>query len=193
MNGEQLSSGTRSASDDSLGSLAQAARSKQLRTARIILIVVGGLTLAINGFLLARAPDMARGVIDHQVSKAYSRGLSVDEAEVAKARARLLAVLRTVHGGFTGLGALFVLFGIAIYTKPVPITIASLVLYIGAHAIVGFVAPASLVRGLLVKIIIVVSLFKSIQSAIAYERERSGSSTPDVPVSPPDAGRELSG
>ena len=193
MNLEPLSSGANPAPSDSLGNLAQVARSKQLRTARIILIIVGSLTLVINAVVFAMAPGMADDVIAAEVTKARSQGLQIDEAKVAEARSRLTAVLRVIDSAYAATGVLFILFGIAIYIKPVPITITSLVIYVGSHAVVGFFSPVALLNGLLVKILIIVSLFKAIQSAIAYERERSASSTAPPPVDPFDAGMEFSG
>ena len=55
---------------------------------------------------------------------------------------------------------------------PVPITVTSLILYIGAAIVFGVIDPSTLARGIIVKIIIVVCLAKSIQAAVAYQREQ---------------------
>jgi uncharacterized membrane protein (DUF485 family) len=86
------------------------------------------------------------------------------------------------------LGAVFILFGVIIHKFPVPITITSLVLYIGAIAIFAYIQIANsgkgadqaaiiaaLSEGIIFKIIIIVSFIKAIQAAISYQRELNNS------------------
>jgi hypothetical protein len=153
-----------------LGSLAQAARGKKLGEARGILLFIGILTIIANGVLLALARDQIKKEIDKEVLKAGGPA-NVDPAQVKQAEDQAFALVALVNGVAIGLGVLFVVFGIIVKRFPVPITIISLVLYIGAG--LGFAAlnPASLAQGLIIKIIIVVALIRSIQAALAYERE----------------------
>ena len=66
---------------------------------------------------------------------------------------------------------------------PVPCTITGLVLYLGANAAFGLMDPTSLARGLIVKIVIIVALFKAVQAAIAYQKEEQQASlTPMMDV-----------
>jgi len=59
-------------------------------------------------------------------------------------------------------------FGLIIKSYPVPITITSLVLYVAANAAIGLLNPASIASGLILKIFIVLGLFKAIKAARAY-------------------------
>jgi predicted RND superfamily exporter protein len=54
----------------------------------------------------------------------------------------------------------------------VPITIISLVLYLGATAIFAYLAPETIAAGIIIKVIIIIGLAKAIQAAIAYENDR---------------------
>lgn len=65
------------------------------------------------------------------------------------------------------------IFGIIIKRFPVPVTITSLVLYIGAIAVSGLYDPATLAQGVIIKIIVIIALAKAIQTAIAYEKDRT--------------------
>jgi hypothetical protein len=148
-----------------LDSLAQAARQKQLNQARWLLIVIGILTLGINAFFAATA----RSQVDAEM-KAAADGehLFFNEVQIDK-------VVRTVvhvHLMMCIIGTLVILFGIIVKTYPVTITIASLVMYVLAALIFAVLDPQSLLRGLSIKIIIVVALVWSVKAAIAYERER---------------------
>jgi hypothetical protein len=79
-----------------------------------------------------------------------------------------------MHGVSLALGVVFIVLGILVRKYPVPITITALVLYVGAGAIFGLIDPKSLAAGVVVKVIIILALVKSIQSALAYEREQAG-------------------
>jgi hypothetical protein len=145
-----------------LGSLAQAARRKQLNQARWLLIIVGALILGVNAFVAATA----RSQLEAEVRKA---GLQILPGPEFDAAVRLVVVLSVV---LCVLGVVFILFGIIVKMYPVPITIISLVLYVGAALVLAVFDPESILRGLIIKILIVVALASSIRAAIAYEKER---------------------
>jgi hypothetical protein len=127
-----------------LGSLAQSARSKKLNEVRTLLIIIGVLNFIV-------AILVATLLRDQLPSDVYAVAL----------------------GTSLGFGALYVLFGLIVHQFPVPITIISLVLYVGVQVISGVMDPESIPRGLILKVIIIVALAKSIQTAVAYENERS--------------------
>jgi hypothetical protein len=156
-----------------LGSLSQAAREKQLKVARGILLVIGVLSIIANLFFFTLAESNVNEAINQEVAKLHQQGMTENPAEVAKIRDNAVALTRLINGVGVLLGAIFVACGITVRKYPVPITILSLVLYIGAAAVFGYINPASLLSGLIMKIIIIVALAKSVQSAIAYEREKS--------------------
>jgi hypothetical protein len=151
--------------------LAQKARGKQLNQARWILIVVGGLTIVLNGVLMLMLRDQIRNEMKQEIAK-LGPGAFVDQAQVREAEDHAYRMGLLVTGAAVLLGIVFVICGIIIKMFPVPVTITSLVLYILAILGFGALDPTTLVAGLLIKIIVIVALVKAIQAALAYERER---------------------
>jgi hypothetical protein len=149
--------------------LAQSARDKQLNQARWLLIVVGLLTMALNGYLAATA----RTQLEQEVRK---QGIVIGRAEEFDHAVRLVTMIGIVAAL---LGALFVVFGLIIKLYPVPVTVLSLVLYVGATLVFAAINPQTLVAWLIFKIIIVVVLISAIKAAIAYEKERAAEQEPE--------------
>lgn len=141
--------------EQELGSLAQSTREADLGKTKGILLVIGILTLLANGFMFANSRNEVAGV-------------GVGEADFD----RVLTFVRMIYGAGLALGIYFVMAGFFVKKYPVPLTILSLVLYVGATAGFGMLDPTSIVRGLIIKIIIVVALGKSVQTAFAYQKER---------------------
>jgi hypothetical protein len=156
-----------------LGSLSQSARQGQLRSARIILILVGVLTAGFHLFFMSLAEKQVNEAIDGEVRQLQGQGMVFDQQELQKIRDNALRLTRMIHGAFIALGVIFVVLGMVVYAIPVPATVLGLVLYIGANAIVGAIDPSSLLSGALIKILIVIGLFKSVQAAVAYQREKA--------------------
>jgi hypothetical protein len=150
-----------------LGSLTQAARGKQLNVARNILLAIGILTL----------PDQMHKSIQQEVANS---GGQVDPAAVMKAEQELLLTNYALQGGFLALGVLFIIFGLLVKRFPVPITIAALVCYVGAHLVALALNPAAAGAEMIVKIAIVLALVGAIQSAFAYERGKREQEALDV-------------
>jgi hypothetical protein len=147
-----------------LGSLAQSARGKEISQAKGILIVIGILTMAANGFLLFN--------LDNEIQQAIQKG-QVDPAqlEAFKLGATMMGYL--IYGGTALLGLLFFIFGLMVRKYPVPITITSLVLYILSTLLFALLNPMSIASVFFfVKIIIVVALFRAIKAAYAFEGEK---------------------
>ncbi len=142
-----------------LGSLAQAARGNEIKQAQRILIVIGLLTLGLNGYQLYNIPqEIHQAIVQFQIPPA-----NVPEFQEAVTRMGYL-----IYGGAAALGLLFVIFGVIIHRFPVAITVTSLVLYIAATAIFGYLSPATLAAGLIIKLIIVFALFRALMAAFAY-------------------------
>lgn len=120
-----------------------------------MLLFIGVLTLAFNAFLFANATA--------EITKLGLQGEDFD---------RVLGLVRLIYGAGIALGVVFCVCGILVTKFPVPLTILSLVLYVGATAGFAFLAPASLLQGIIFKIIIIVALGKSVQTALAFQRER---------------------
>ncbi len=153
-----------------LPSLAQSARADTLNSARGILFAIGILTLLANGFMFAKSRNEIDEVFAAEIKK-LGPNFVPDEVKVAEAKAGALSTVRMIYGGAAALGALFCVFGGVVKQFPVPVTITSLVLYIGATAVFGVLDPSSLARGAIIKIIMTVGLFKSVQAALAYQKE----------------------
>ncbi len=153
-----------------LGSLAQKARGKQLKQARGILFVIGALTVLANGAFLFMTPSLVQREIDKEVIQ-QGGPQQVDPLLVEQARNEMLALNYAINGLFLGLGVLFLIFGALVYRFPLAMTITSLVLYLLATVLMALLNPASLASGAIWRILFIVALAKSIQSAHAYEKE----------------------
>lgn len=165
----------------SLGSLSQDARSKELRNARGIMFLVGGLTIALNIFGYVMAEDTVNSAITEEIRKVESQGMVVDQAAVAQIRESAVRAALLVSSVMIAVGGLFIVLGATIYKKPVLITIAALAIYVGSTAVFGFLDPATLGNGIILKVVVIVGLAKAVQAAIAYERERSELTTMSEP------------
>lgn len=161
----------RSSVGSSLGSLAQTARTKKLRQARMIMIVIGILTIVANGALLLLLPSQVKKELDKEIAKAKAQGMIVDEAKVEEVRAESLKFGYLVGGVAVALGVVFVVLGLVVNQYPVPATVLGLVLYVGAAVVFGLLNPPSIYAGIIIKIIIVVGLIKAVQAAVAYQKE----------------------
>lgn len=150
--------------DANLGNLAQAARGNQLKSARWIMIVIGILTLAANGFFFATA----RQTIDAEVAKLRQQGMQVDVGEIENA----VRTQQLVCGTMAVLGIVFIVLGILVYKFPVPCTVAGLSLYLLSTLVFAVLDPTQIARGVIIKVFIVIGLFKSVKSAMAYQAER---------------------
>jgi hypothetical protein len=143
-----------------LGSLAQAARGNELKQAQRILIVIGLLTLAVNGFNLYNLPNEIQQAIQQNQ-------IPAEQHEEARQKIAMIGYL--LYGLPALLGVLFVVFGVIIHRFPVAITVTSLVLYVLATVAFALIVPASLAAGIFIKIIIIIALFRAIKAARAYE------------------------
>lgn len=142
---------------EELGSLAQSARQSSLKQARVILIVVGVLTILVNLFGLMN--------IDNEIREVQRQhpGIVISE--------EVVRVARLIYIGSAGLGVVFVILGITVYSAPLVCTVTGLVLYLGGIAVFAVLEPESIIRGIIIKIFIIIGLVKAVQAAAAYERE----------------------
>ncbi len=154
-----------------LGSLAQSARSKQLNMARGILLFIGILTVIVNAVFFAMIEQQVDNEIQAEIRK-LPPGMAVNQAEVARLRETAISLSKLIQGGAIALGAVFIVLGLLVKKHPVPMTVTGLVLYIGAAVVFGFINPQTLYMGWIVKLLIIAGLVKSIQSAVAYQREQ---------------------
>jgi hypothetical protein len=155
-----------------LGSLTQAARQKQLNTARGILIAIGILTIVGNIIFYFMVESQVNDVIKAEIAQARQPGFVIDESKVNELRQAAVRAEKLIKLGTIVLGAVFVGLGLSVKKYPVPATVTGLVLYIGAAAIFALLNPMNLLSGIIIKIIIVAMMIKSIQAAVAYQREK---------------------
>lgn len=147
--------------DESLGSLAQKARTNHLKSARGILIFVGVLTMIVNLVVLS--------FLDTLIQK-EAPGASPEEMQAIK------DVAYVIQGGFVLLGAVFVVLGLLVYRYPVVTTVLGLVLYVAGAVLSGL-------QGIVLKIVIIYFLFRAVQAAFAYQKERNESQSDTIPLS----------
>jgi hypothetical protein len=144
-----------------MGSLAQSARGTQLNQVRWTLIIIGIITIGFNVFMLATNRSNVENILQqkgiHQVPPDIERLLELD---------RLTAI------AFVLLGGIFIVLGLAVKAQPVLCTTLGLVLYIAGNLISAAIDPMTIMQGFIVKIIIVVALFRAIGAARAYENEQ---------------------
>lgn len=172
-----------------LGSLAQAAREKHLRTARGVFIFIGLLTIAVNVFQLASAEFLVEGAIKELLKQENLTEAEADPHQLALARESILRTLQLFGYGTIGLGVVYLLLAAFLKRHPVAICVTGLVLYVAAAVVFGLLDPATLLQGLIVKIVIVIALVKATQAAVAYQKgadPRSGNALTDARhVQPP--------
>lgn len=163
----------------SLPSLSQSVRSKELRTARNVLVIVGVLTVAVNLFFFTQAEQ----AVDSQIRDLQINGQlqNASPSQVAELRSQAIRMVKLIHGGTVALGAVFIVLGLAVKSFPVPATVLGLILYLAGIAVFAAINPASLVQGIIFKIIIVVCLFQSVKSALAHQRQERASLMMDPP------------
>jgi hypothetical protein len=140
-----------------LGSLAQAARTKHLYSARRIMIVIGAIMVIGHIFMAFNA--------ENEVRNEMQKG-QLDADEVV-----LVWIVRAVYGAFALLGVVFIVLGLLTRRFPVAATVTGFVVYLLMHATFAVHDPATLVEGIIFKIIVVVCMAKAIQAAAAYQRE----------------------
>jgi ABC-type siderophore export system fused ATPase/permease subunit len=162
-----------------LPSLSQSARKKELSTARNILLAVGVLTIILIVAFLSQVEEQ----VDTEIQNMRMRGEipdNTDPVKVQEFRDQVVKISKLINGGAAALGAVFVVLGLAVKSFPLPATILGLVLYIGSIAIFGVLNPATLIKGIIFKIIVVVCLFKSVQSAVAHQKQQRESDSGPV-------------
>jgi len=126
----------------SLSSLSQSARMKQLKSARMILIFVGVVTVALNGFLFVQAEAM----VDDEIRNLQMQGIVI-EGDLNQIRDQAIKMRHLIHGGTVALGVVFILLGVAVKSL-----------------LQGLFLPCDM------KIIFIYCLFKAVHSAIGYQR-----------------------
>ncbi len=156
---------------DGLGSLAQSARSKQLRSAKIAMIAVGILTIGANAFMGLGAKAFVEAAFAREL-----KGIPADQIDNAKLAELKESAVKTVQlsaVAFSALGVVFIVLGLLVYRAPVLCTSLGLILYLGGWAIDAAFDPAMLLKGILIKAIVIAALVKALKAAIEYQKEHA--------------------
>jgi hypothetical protein len=151
---------------------------KQLRTARIILFVIGVLTVGVTIVQLTLLKDEAKKLVQKEIAK-QGPGFIPDPVKVREAEEQLVRLATLLGAVQIALGIIFIVFGFIVYLFPVPVTIISLVLYVGSYLAFGLLNPETLAMGIVIKIFIVIAMVKAIQAAIAYQKTKDEDFTDD--------------
>ncbi|MCG3125322.1 MAG: hypothetical protein CHACPFDD_00140 [Phycisphaerae bacterium] len=153
-----------------LSSLAQEARKKQLRVASGIFIAVGILTILANAVLLAMFDSQVDTLLSAELAKQGLRLEDTDPGAHEKARATVARTGYLIFGGAIAIGVVYLVLAALVSRKPVVMTVTGLVLYIASMAIFGLLDPTTLLRGLIIKLLIILVMAKAVSAALAYER-----------------------
>jgi len=144
--------------------------SRQLNQARVILIIVGVLTLGVNGFLLNQSAKEIDDVLDEEIVAIEAEDQDMDEDALAEFRADALLGLRMVYSTAVGVGIVYLALATLVFEAPVPATLTGLLLYVGSTAFFYWLDPTTIMRGVVVKALIVFGLFRSWRSAVAFAK-----------------------
>ena len=118
------------------------------------MIFVGLLTIALNSILYLNATNEVA-----QVMKA---------GDVAMSEEALLRFVRIIYGSFIAVGAIEVLLGALIYQFPLFCPLTGLIIFVLANLIIGVLNPMSLVKGIIIKILVVMALVKAVNDGAYY-------------------------
>jgi hypothetical protein len=154
-----------------LGSLAQSARSGQLIQAKRLLIGVGLIMAVLNFGMMFTVRAQIATAIDTQLQARGGRA-AADPVQLRQIEEGLVILGYCLQAIPVALGLLFIGFGLIVNRFPVPITIISLVLFVSFILLTAVLDPTTLIQGIVLKIIFIAGIFKAIQAAFAYEREK---------------------
>lgn len=147
------------------------AHQQRIRSGRTTILVVAILTLIGGGLMFALgSANLAK---DRKEIEA-ARGNELYDQEQVEQAARENKKLSALNTLLLPVNIVLALsfFGLWVWAKqrPLPATLAALILYITVIVASGVLEPASLGRGLILKIVIIAFLIKSVDSARKFQR-----------------------
>lgn len=125
-----------------------------LVAAQIILVLVGLISVAVNGFLYFNATN--------EVEQVMKSG------NVVMSQESLLFYVQSIYGGFIAVGVTMILLGALIYQFPVFCPLAGLIIYILAIIVSAVIDPMSLIKGIIFKVLVIVALGKAVGDGASY-------------------------
>jgi hypothetical protein len=123
--------------------------------------------------MLAILPGQVDAEIDKEIAKLRGQGMVIDSSLIPDIRAASVRAGQLIGAVTIAMGVAFIVFGFLVHKYPVPITAISLILYVGALAIFGWLDPSTLVQGWLIKILFIGGLVKALKAAVAYQQALS--------------------
>ncbi len=132
----------------------QGAAAGSLGVAQGTLIFVGILTIALNSFLYFNS--------ENEVQQVMNSG------DVAMSQEALLRFVRIFYGSFIAVGVVLMMLGALIYQFPLFCPLAGLIIYILAMIISAVIDPFSLVKGVIIKVLVVIALVKAVNDGAYY-------------------------
>lgn len=144
----------------------QAIYTKELKSARTILIIVGVIQVIFGIYYLTQVRETFDEAAAAEV-KAMGPGYTLDPALLEQAWLDSKGKMYAASAVPLLLAVFFFVMAALVYKRPVGITLASLIVFVLAHVADAVVDPATIVKGILIKIIFVVILLKAYQSAKA--------------------------
>jgi len=142
----------------------QAIYTKELKSARMILIVVGVIQLLFGIFYATQARSTFDEAVQEEV-KAMGPGYQVDQAKLEAAWEERKGIMYAASAVPLILAVFFFVMAAFVYRKPVGITLTSLIVFVTAHVADAVVEPSQIYKGILLKIIFIAILWKAYQSA----------------------------
>lgn len=147
----------------SLSPQKQAIWTKELKSARTILIVVGVLQILFGLFYLtqvkSQVEEASRKEIASSPGYVFDQQKFDEEFEKEKPMMYALASVPLVVGVF------FLIMSALVFKFPVGVTLASLIVFVLVHLADAIYDPTAIARGIILKIIFLVVLWKAYQSA----------------------------
>ncbi len=129
---------------------------------------------------------MVNNEFNKEAASLRMQGIDIDEVKLQELKDQTTRAATLINIGGIVLGIVFLILGANVYKYPVVCTITGLVLYLGGMAVFGYLDPMSLAKGWIIKLIIIIGLFKAIKTAIAYEREERNTVLTEMPVAQMD-------
>jgi uncharacterized membrane protein YwzB len=142
----------------------QALRTKELKSARIILIVVGVIQLLFAVYALYNIRSEFDKAVAAEV-RSQGPGYVVDPELADAAFEENKATMYAANSVPLALGLVFLILSVFVYRYPVGVTLTGLILFILAHVGDAIVDPSQLFKGIILKVIFISILWKAYQSA----------------------------
>lgn len=168
----------------SLGSLKQHARGRNLRSARIALVlacILMSFQATIELVTIDQQIEQLEQKVKDEVKK-QGMFARVNQEKLKELKDLVRRIIHIFAYGIYGFAFIFLVMALLVYRFPLFCTVGGLVLYIGYHLIIGYLISREsntfdVMKVMLswwpIKIIIILGLLKGIQTAVAYQRERA--------------------